>query len=292
MPCGYIHYMRRCAEFSNAQSAVPKRLNEFWKNIERDFFLQWPDQAAKAISRSKLINNNEGPGLFQKKKQKKKTKATSPLLLMPMSHTEWVEAQKHNIYYWFNNNGLNKGCGGAGKVQTVKIMMPQSASRLSTECQIYSRSYYEDCVKASVETAIKKLGGLENIDAGQQIVTTNKCIANAYSKETDEKEVLKELNKAIINATDEVTPEQALMNPPGLPGILEESWRNPPGIQEFLGFLVNSWWIPGGFLGFRVNSWWIPGGFLVFLVFLVIPGIPGNSWWIPGGILMESGEIS
>ncbi|KAF8809173.1 hypothetical protein BYT27DRAFT_7210466 [Phlegmacium glaucopus] len=81
-------------------------------------------------------------------------------------------------------------------------------------------------------------------------------------------------------------------NPPGLPGILEESWRNPPGIQEFLGFLVNSWWIPGGFLGFRVNSWWIPGGFLVFLVFLVIPGIPGNSWWIPGGILMDSGEIS
>jgi hypothetical protein len=104
--------------------------------------------------------------------------------------------------------------------------MPQSAARLSTECQIYSRRYYEDRVKLSVEAAIDKLGGLEYIDAGQRIVITNKCIADVYSKETDEvkeeirlaleeerkeKEALKELDKAIINPTDEVTPEQALM---------------------------------------------------------------------------------
>jgi hypothetical protein len=104
--------------------------------------------------------------------------------------------------------------------------MPQSAPRLSTECQIYSRRYYEDHVKLSVEAAIDNLGGPEYIDAGQCIVITNKYIADVYSKETDEvkeeirlaleeerkvKEALKELDKAIINPTNEVTLEQALM---------------------------------------------------------------------------------
>ena len=64
--------------------------------------------------------------------------------------------------------------------------MPQSAPRLSTECQIYSRRYYEDRVKLSVEAVINNLGGPEYIDAGQHIVITNKCIANVYSKEMDE----------------------------------------------------------------------------------------------------------
>jgi hypothetical protein len=50
-----IQFLRSCcADFANAQSAVPKQLNEFWKIIEQDFFLQWPDQAAEAISRSKM----------------------------------------------------------------------------------------------------------------------------------------------------------------------------------------------------------------------------------------------
>jgi hypothetical protein len=81
-------------------------------------------------------------------------------------------------------------------------------------------------VKLSVEAVIDNLGGPEYVDAGQRIVITNKCIADIYSKETDEvkeeirlaleeerkaKEALKELDKAIINPTDEVTPEQALM---------------------------------------------------------------------------------
>lgn len=95
-----LQFLRsRRADFANAQSAVPKQLNEFWKNIERDFFLQWPDQQAEAISRSKLIEKNEGHDMFQKKKRKKKTKATSPgspsAMVMPMSHAEWVEARKH-----------------------------------------------------------------------------------------------------------------------------------------------------------------------------------------------------
>jgi hypothetical protein len=91
----------RRADFANAQSAVPKQLNEFWKNIERDFFLQWPDQAAEAISRSKLIENDlAGHDMFQKKKRKK-TKVTTPPttdIMMPMEHAEWVEARKHVLF--------------------------------------------------------------------------------------------------------------------------------------------------------------------------------------------------
>lgn len=96
--------LSRRGDFANAQSAVPKQLNEFWKNIERDFFLQWPDQAAEAISRSKLIEN-EGPDLFQKKKRKKKTKVTQspPLMTMPMSHAEWVEGRKHVFSTFLSN---------------------------------------------------------------------------------------------------------------------------------------------------------------------------------------------
>jgi hypothetical protein len=91
-----LQFLRsRRADFASAQSAVPKQLNEFWKNIERDFFLQWPDQAAEAISRSKLIEN-EGHDMFQKKKRKKKTKATTPpAMMMPMSEEEWVKTRKH-----------------------------------------------------------------------------------------------------------------------------------------------------------------------------------------------------
>ena len=75
-----LQFLCSChASFANTQSAVPKQLSEFWKNIEQDFFLQWPDQAAEGISRSKLIETDEGHDMFQKKKQKKKTKATTPL---------------------------------------------------------------------------------------------------------------------------------------------------------------------------------------------------------------------
>lgn len=81
-------------------------------------------------------------------------------------------------------------------------------------------------MKASVEAEIERLGGLEYMDAGQRIVITNKCIADVYSRETDEvkdeirlaleeerkeKEVLKDLDKGIINSTEVVTPEQALV---------------------------------------------------------------------------------
>jgi hypothetical protein len=103
-----IQFLRsRRADFANAQSAVPKQLNEFWKNIERDFFLQWPDQAAEAISRSKLIEN-DGHDMFQKKKRKK-TKATTPAtdMVMPISHADWVEARKHvfiHIFYSANRS--------------------------------------------------------------------------------------------------------------------------------------------------------------------------------------------
>ncbi|KAF8156562.1 hypothetical protein B0H34DRAFT_675018 [Crassisporium funariophilum] len=132
-------------------------------------------------------------------------KATLPPPPKSMTHAEWVEVQKQNIYHWFNNNGLNKGCGQAGKVQTIKILMPQLASRLSTKCQIYSQRYYDNCVRAFVDAEINKLGGLD------KMLEVKEEVGLALEEEQKEKEASKEPDKAIINVVDKVTPEQALI---------------------------------------------------------------------------------
>jgi hypothetical protein len=68
--------------FSNAQTA--KTLPKFWTEINRDFFVLWPDQASEAYS-----EDIDAP--VKKKRRKNTSSHSTPRVL---EFNEWVETRK------------------------------------------------------------------------------------------------------------------------------------------------------------------------------------------------------
>lgn len=59
-----------------------------------------------------------------------------------------------SIKNWYNNHGLNKGKWQLGKNQTVMLALQQSTPQILSECNMYSKLYYDECVKPTVEAKI------------------------------------------------------------------------------------------------------------------------------------------
>ncbi|KAF8958686.1 hypothetical protein BDZ97DRAFT_1923448 [Flammula alnicola] len=190
---------QRRITFATAQRV--KKLQDFWTQTHSDFFALWPDAASE-------VEESSGT-------------AKAPKSEVDLPHETWVSCRQLNIYNWFNNHALNKGqC--TGKVKTVKISIPSSASRISSAIHIYSKRYYETHVKHAVEAEI----GDSKIDRKQRIAIINKHLAACFKNESDEvkaeiheaqeaeraaRESSKEADKSIIEAVEALSPDQLLL---------------------------------------------------------------------------------
>ena len=83
----FIFLEGRHGVFSNVQAS--KTLPAFWAEIKRDFFIQWPDQAAEAQCKINTPANSSEKST----KKKKKVHVVSPSVTV--SHDEWVANRKN-----------------------------------------------------------------------------------------------------------------------------------------------------------------------------------------------------
>ncbi|KAF8950642.1 hypothetical protein BDZ97DRAFT_1770995 [Flammula alnicola] len=185
---------------------------DFWTQSYSDFFALWPDAASEV---------EESLGT-----------AKAPKSEVDLPHETWVSRRQSNIYNWFNNHALNKG-RRTGKVKTVKISIPSSASRISLAIHIYSKRYYETHVKHAVEAKI----GDSKIDRKQRIAIINKHLAECFKNELDEvkaeiheaqeaervaRESSKEADKSIIEAVNALSPNQLLLAQSSLHEVIRD----------------------------------------------------------------------
>ena len=99
-----------------------------------------------------------------------------------------------SIKNWYNNHGLNKGKRRAGKNQTVTLTLQQSAPRVLSKRNMYSKLHYDEHVKPAVEAEIAGIVDQE-ISCMERFAIVNKHLDEIYEKEP---ETLKqEIRKAI-----------------------------------------------------------------------------------------------
>lgn len=116
---------------------------------------------------------------------------------------------------------MNKG-RRAGKVKTIKLEIPRSSSRVSTELHLYSKMFYDERVKPLIDREV----GDQKPSRNERLRIYNSCLAKAYLSETDdvkakvqaalederkEKQVARQADKSIVDAVEKLSIDEILL---------------------------------------------------------------------------------
>jgi hypothetical protein len=236
-PDQVVFLTNRLIDFVEAQNG--KTLTAFWTTIWRDFFLQWPTPESESVPNGLDPSWNGTQKTSKKKKAHKTEEMIAPEAIVNSTDTnKWVGIRREvsvqlviksvhlcsfkSIKNWYNNHGLNKGKRRSGKNQTVTVALQQSTPRVLSERNMYSKLYYDERVKPTVEAEI----GDRKISRTERFAIINKYLDEIYEQEPESlkeeirraieadrqaKETERELSTSVVTADDSFGAKEYLL---------------------------------------------------------------------------------